>query len=172
MFGTHPKKSLEQFILIIEDNRKDMEMIKNSLAQSGVLRNHFFYLSFYYSSNSLFERTSRIFYPNFGFISRRLCWLKGLENILAQFPNKIIIVLGDNAHKHLGMQAIIAGAQDFLLKEDFQIQRLFQTISFAIERKMFFEGSYRKNWLRLDRKTNSFTKIFLIIQKMLFISAI
>lgn len=57
-----------------------------------------------------------------------------LERLLAQHPNNNIVVLTGQADKNLGVKAIRAGAQDFLVKGDFDADELAKSLRFAIER--------------------------------------
>ncbi|MCC6723909.1 MAG: response regulator [Saprospiraceae bacterium] len=57
-----------------------------------------------------------------------------LERLLAKFPQKNIIVLTGYADKELGLRAVKAGAQDFLVKGAFDSEQLSKSLRFSIER--------------------------------------
>lgn len=57
-----------------------------------------------------------------------------LERLLAKFPQKNIIVLTGYADKEMGLQAVKAGAQDFLVKGAFDSEQLSKSLRFSIER--------------------------------------
>ncbi|HFA49242.1 MAG TPA: response regulator, partial [Bacteroidetes bacterium] len=57
-----------------------------------------------------------------------------LERLVAKFPQNNIIVLTGLADKELGLKAVKAGAQDFLVKGAFDSDGLAKTLRFSIER--------------------------------------
>ena len=57
-----------------------------------------------------------------------------LERLLARFPNNNVIVLTGLADKNLGLKAVKAGAQDFLVKGAFDADLLGKSLRFSIER--------------------------------------
>jgi PAS domain S-box-containing protein len=59
-----------------------------------------------------------------------------LEKLLQEFPDANVIVLtGFSLSKELGLKAVKAGAQDFLIKGDFDAEGLSKTLKYSIERK-------------------------------------
>lgn len=57
-----------------------------------------------------------------------------LERLVAQFPQNNIIVLTGFSDKEMGVKAVKAGAQDFLVKGAFDSDQLAKTLRFSIER--------------------------------------
>ena len=57
-----------------------------------------------------------------------------LEKLVAQFPQNNIIVLTGLADKELGLKAVKAGAQDFLIKGAFDSESLAKSLRYSIER--------------------------------------
>jgi len=57
-----------------------------------------------------------------------------LERLLSRFPNNNVIVLTGLADKRLGLMAVKAGAQDFLVKGAFDSDLLAKSLRFSIER--------------------------------------
>lgn len=57
-----------------------------------------------------------------------------LERLLAKFPQKNIIVLTGYSDKEMGLRAVKAGAQDFLVKGAFDSEQLSKSLRFSIER--------------------------------------
>ncbi|MFT5166103.1 MAG: PAS domain S-box-containing protein [Saprospiraceae bacterium] len=57
-----------------------------------------------------------------------------LEKILDKFPEKNVIVLTGLSDKNLGLNAVKAGAQDFLIKGAFDSDLLAKTLRYSIER--------------------------------------
>lgn len=58
-----------------------------------------------------------------------------LERLLAHSPEVNVIVLTGLAAKELGLMAVKAGAQDFLVKGDFDSEQLSKSLRYSIERK-------------------------------------
>ena len=57
-----------------------------------------------------------------------------LERLLEKFPDKNVIVLTGLSDKSLGLKAVKAGAQDFLIKGAFDADLLAKTLRYSIER--------------------------------------
>lgn len=57
-----------------------------------------------------------------------------LEKLVAQFPQNNIIVLTGLADKDIGLKAVKAGAQDFLIKGAFDSESLAKSLRYSIER--------------------------------------
>ncbi len=57
-----------------------------------------------------------------------------LERLLVKFPQKNIIVLTGFSDKEMGLRAVKAGAQDFLVKGAFDSEQLSKSLRFSIER--------------------------------------
>jgi PAS domain S-box-containing protein len=57
-----------------------------------------------------------------------------LEKVLEKFPEKNVIVLTGLSDKNLGLKAVKAGAQDFLIKGAFDSDLLAKTLRYSIER--------------------------------------
>lgn len=57
-----------------------------------------------------------------------------LETLLYQFPNLNVIVMTGQNDKSLGVEAVKAGAQDFLVKGEFNEDGLAKSLRFSIER--------------------------------------
>ena len=60
--------------------------------------------------------------------------IETLERLVAQFPQNNIIVLTGLADKELGLKAVKAGAQDFLVKGAFDSDSLAKSLRYSIER--------------------------------------
>jgi len=132
-------RSISPFMLLIEEDKTVITAVKNNLAGSGVLRNH---LSACLSISEAISFLKE--HPEFAIILLDSSLsdgmgLAGLKKIRGAFANKIIIVLGDNAHKHLGVEYIRAGAQDFIPKEELDYKPVYPIICYAIERMQLFQ---------------------------------
>ena len=134
MSNTTRSQSISPFILLIEDDKTIIATVKNNLAASGVLRNH---LS---ACQSIKEAIAFLkAHPEFAIILLDISLsdgmgLTGFKKLKTTFSDKIIIAIADDAHKHLGLDFIRAGAQDFMLKEGFDNSPIYPTIQFAVER--------------------------------------
>jgi PAS domain S-box-containing protein len=58
-----------------------------------------------------------------------------LKNLLERFPETNVIVLTGLSDKELGIKSVRAGAQDFLIKGDYDTALLSKSLKFSIERK-------------------------------------
>lgn len=150
---TSPNQTISPFILLIEDNKLDISLVQNNLAQSGVLRNH---LS---ACQSIKQATTFLReYPEFSVILLDLSLpdgkeMEGLLHLKKEFPHKIIIVLADKEFKHLGVECIRKGAQDFIEKEFLEVESIYPTICYAIERVQGFQENLNIQ-LRKVRQNN------------------
>ena len=121
-------------MLLIEDDKSFIAKVKNNLAASGVFRNH---LS---ACQSIKEATTFLKeHLEFSIILLDTSLpdgmgLAGIQQLKALFPTKIIVVLADSAHEHLGIDFIKAGAQDFIVKEIVEGAYIYPTIQFAVAR--------------------------------------
>ncbi|WP_307800827.1 PP2C family protein-serine/threonine phosphatase [Actinomadura violacea] len=61
--------------------------------------------------------------------------LDALRQVIARAPTTAVLVLTGLADAHVGVQAVAAGAQDYLVKQDVDGALLGRAISYAIERK-------------------------------------
>ncbi|QXJ22769.1 fused response regulator/phosphatase [Actinomadura graeca] len=61
--------------------------------------------------------------------------LDALRQVLARAPGTAVLVLTGLADAHVGVEAVAAGAQDYLVKQDVDGALLSRAISYAIERK-------------------------------------
>jgi serine phosphatase RsbU (regulator of sigma subunit) len=61
--------------------------------------------------------------------------LEALRQVLAMAPNTAVLVLTGLNDAHVGVEAVAAGAQDYLIKQDVDERLLARAISYAVERK-------------------------------------
>ncbi|MEM6317879.1 MAG: response regulator [Bacteroidota bacterium] len=154
MLRISPRQSTNSFVLLIEDNRTDIMMVKNNLAQSGIVRNHLSACQSIKEAKAFLKE-----YPEFSIILLSLGvsdaqGLSGLRQLMAEFSNKIIIALADSAHQHLGMDTMQEGAQDFLLKEEIVGNKLHRTIQFAVERAAYHKEAFSEKLSSVQEKNH------------------
>jgi len=121
-------------MLILEDNEGDYILLKEYLLEAGLdvenVRN--------YTSIQSVANESPELDPGLIFLDLHLPDSQGLEtflNIHDLFPTVPIIILSGLSDTDLARQAIKAGAQDFLLKNDLDPKILIKTIDYSIQRK-------------------------------------
>ncbi|WP_371783044.1 PP2C family protein-serine/threonine phosphatase [Streptosporangium subroseum] len=61
--------------------------------------------------------------------------LEALEQVLSLAPHAAVLVLTGLNDTHVGVEAVAAGAQDFLVKQDVEARLLARAIRYSIERK-------------------------------------
>ncbi|GHE29387.1 hypothetical protein GCM10017673_34900 [Streptosporangium violaceochromogenes] len=61
--------------------------------------------------------------------------LEALEEVLSMAPHAAVIVLTGLNDRHMGVEAVAAGAQDFLIKQDVEARLLVRVVRYSLERK-------------------------------------
>lgn len=61
--------------------------------------------------------------------------LEALEQVLSMAPHAAVIVLTGLNDTHVGTEAVAAGAQDFLVKQDVEARLLVRAVRYSMERK-------------------------------------
>ncbi|WP_449061385.1 PP2C family protein-serine/threonine phosphatase [Planomonospora algeriensis] len=61
--------------------------------------------------------------------------LEALQQVLAMAPHAAVLVLTGLNDSHVGVEAVSAGAQDFLVKQDIDARLLVRAVRYAMERK-------------------------------------
>lgn len=121
-------------VLYVEDNPGDVRLIQEMLKEGG-------YSSFKLSSvERLAEAIKRLEKEAFDVMlldlglpdSQKLDTLRNINYKAADLP---IVVVTGLADEMLGMEAVREGAQDYLIKGQFDGNLLIHSISYAIERK-------------------------------------
>ena len=119
-------------ILVIEDNDGDAEKIK-TLLEDAAFRHRFYHsTSLTGGMNILHDQPIDLvlldlsLHDSVGFGT-----LKSYMQEAADVP---VIVLTGNKSEVMGMQSVRAGAQDFLIKGEFDGRRLVKTIKYSLQR--------------------------------------
>jgi len=126
-------------ILLIEDNAADARMVELLLVESGMKHCELVVKqSLNAGLKSLEEQDDYaailldLSLPDsFGFDT--------LNTVLKQFPNNNVIVLTGQQDRQLGLKALKMGAQDFLIKGNYDANVFLKTIRFSIERKKYLK---------------------------------
>lgn len=126
----------ENTTLIVEDNPGDLLLLKDQLETAGwSIKNS----QHETRLNDAIESLKTI-KPVVVFLDLNLPDSNGLETFLtiqSMAPDVPIIILSGINDTTLSIQAVQAGAQDFLVKGEFQEKLLLKTILYSIERKKF-----------------------------------
>lgn len=119
-------------LLVIEDNPADVEVIRVLLEDAG-FKNEL------YSTGSLSEgfqflQDKKIDIVLLDLNLRDSIGFSTLKNYITEAPKTPVIVLTGNTNVALGDQAVKAGAQDYLVKGEFDSKRLVDSIRYALQR--------------------------------------
>ncbi|HEY9798589.1 MAG TPA: diguanylate cyclase [Leptolyngbyaceae cyanobacterium] len=134
------------YILLVEDNLKDAELLQEYLIEVGAVQWQIIQV------NRLSEALKEIRNRRFDVILLDLSLpdSQGLEtlSIVNHAASNIpIVVLTGLNNEQLAVQAVRQGAQDYLVKGHFEGKLLIRAIQYAIERKQT-EEALRQQWLR------------------------
>ncbi len=121
-------------ILLIEDNAADVYLVKAYLTQTGFSYNAITEI------DTLKEGMALMRQQPFDVILLDLSLpdsqgISTLEKFIAAFPEANVIVLTGLARREVGLEAVRIGAQDFLMKGNFDAELLAKTLNFTLERK-------------------------------------
>ena len=121
-------------ILLIEDNAADVYLVKSYLTQTGFLYNAITEIDTLKEGLALMQKQP------FDVILLDLSLpdsqgISTLEKFIAAFPEANVIVLTGLARREVGLEAVRIGAQDFLMKGNFDAELLAKTLNFTLERK-------------------------------------
>ena len=138
-------------ILIVEDNPGDALLLKDQLHHAGWDMTNSEHKT---RLNDAIESLRNI-KPAIIFLDLSLPDSNGLETFLtinSIAPGIPIVILSGLDDNSLSVQAVKAGAQDFLVKGEFEEKTLLKTILYSIERK--------KNQLRIEEANMRYTMAF------------
>ncbi len=119
-------------ILLIEDNPADARMITMLLKESSVKHELFHTESFYEGVDIAKTQNIALVFLDLSLPDSN--GFKTLSNFIEKIPNIPIIVLTGLNNEIVGNQAVKAGAQDFLVKGQFEGKLLGRAIRYAIQR--------------------------------------
>ena len=119
-------------ILLIEDNKPDVVIIQSYLEEASFKHTLYETDSFYDGMTILGDNKIDLVLldlslkDTFGFNT--------VKKYLQEAPDIPVIVLTGNKNEVVGMQSVRAGAQDFLIKGEFDSRQLVKTIRFSLQR--------------------------------------
>jgi two-component system, NarL family, sensor histidine kinase UhpB len=122
-------------ILIVEDNPSDSTLLTEYLDLAGV---HADEINCTDRLKKVMDIAVRNVYPDLIFLDLNLPDSFGLETFLSVngvFPYVPIVVLSGHSDTETAIQAIQAGAQDYIVKGEFDEKSLLKTVQYSIERK-------------------------------------
>ncbi|GAA3838380.1 fused response regulator/phosphatase [Sphaerisporangium flaviroseum] len=121
-----------QTILLIEDDAGDAFLVEELLATAATPPKIIWARSLAESRDRL---TSEVQCVVVDLSLPDATGLEALRQVLAMAPNTAVLVLTGLNDAHVGVEAVAAGAQDYLVKQDVDERLLARAISYAIERK-------------------------------------
>ena len=119
-------------ILIIEDNPGDAHLVRIYLKEAGLKHTLHHADSFYEGIGIAEEKPIDLVLLDLSLPDSH--GFKTLTNFLAKFPNIPVIVLTGLNDELVGTQAVKAGAQDYLVKGQFESNLLARVISYSSQR--------------------------------------
>jgi PAS domain S-box-containing protein len=123
-----------QSILVIEDNEKDFFLLKEVLEKGGIKINEIINISNFDQVRDMASTCS----PSLIFLDLVMpdtYGLPALAEVNRLFPASPIIILSDLNDLQLALDALQTGAQDYLVKGEFDGNMLNRSIQYSIERK-------------------------------------
>lgn len=120
-------------ILLIEDNPGDARLVEILLEDSDINCNVQSETTLQAGLNSLSKSDYAAVLLDLTLPDSR--GFQTLEKLITTFPEANVIVLTGLADKEIGLQAVKVGAQDFLVKGDFDSEQLSKSLRYSIERK-------------------------------------
>jgi DNA-binding response OmpR family regulator len=119
-------------ILIIEDNPADIALIEAYLKESGFKHTLYKYDSLFGGLDFLKEQTVDLVLLDLKLVDVE--GFKTLQLFREKVPDIPVIVLTGFKNEIMGIQSVRAGAQDFLVKGDFDSRSLTRTIRYSLQR--------------------------------------
>lgn len=121
-------------ILLIEDNPGDARLVEILLSESDLLDCEIYHRVSLAEAMMELEKNTDFEAILLDLTLPDSQGFETLAQLITKFPNNNVIVLTGLADKSLGLKAVKAGAQDFLVKGAFDSELLAKTLRFSIER--------------------------------------
>ncbi|HHH49904.1 MAG TPA: response regulator, partial [Saprospiraceae bacterium] len=133
-YGQMSEEEIYNQILLVEDNPGDAHLVELLLGESDLLNCKITHKTTLTEAMACLEENDGyaailldLSLPDSrGFVT--------LEKLLAKYPKNNVIVLTGLADKNLGIKAVKTGAQDFLIKGNFDSDTLAKSLRYSIER--------------------------------------
>ena len=122
-------------VLLIEDDYSYAELVKILLADTGELTCNVSYGATLAEGFKYLESEEEFDAVLLDLTLPDSTGIDTLHRLLYTYPDANVIVLTGNADQRQGVEAVGAGAQDFLVKGDFDPKQLARSLRFSIERK-------------------------------------
>ncbi|MFZ2098020.1 MAG: HD domain-containing phosphohydrolase [Anaerolineales bacterium] len=157
--------------LLIEDDPDDVLLLKGSLTKAKTVKIRLGHADCLSSGLiQLAEQDYDVILLDLNLPDSR--GLETLTTIIKEFPKMPVVVLSGLADEATTSEAVKLGAQDFLVKGDFNISMLVRVLNYAIERKQATEDILRQlNHLaalrEIDRAITGSTDMQLALNKVL-----
>lgn len=139
-------------LLLIDDDPSDVLMVEKMLAESGMDAEITVAGDLATARRLLTRRTQCIIVD---LSAPGLDRLDGLRQVLALSSSAAVVVLTGLDDAHLGVQAVAAGAEDYLVKQEVDPPLLARAIRYAIERKRSEETERRLVEARILGRENA-----------------
>ncbi|GGK68404.1 hypothetical protein Sme01_13560 [Sphaerisporangium melleum] len=130
--GTPAAPQDMQTILLIEDDAGDAFLVEELLAGSATPPKIIWARSLAESRDRLTDEVQCVVVD---LSLPDATGLEALRQVIAMAPDTAVLVLTGLNDAHVGVEAVAAGAQDYLIKQDVDERLLGRAISYAIERK-------------------------------------
>ncbi|WP_243716966.1 SpoIIE family protein phosphatase [Actinomadura sp. KC345] len=139
-------------LLLIDDDPGDVLMVEKMLAESGMDAEISVVGDLAAARRTLTRRTQCILVD---LSAPGIDGLDGLRQVLALPSPAAVVVLTGLGDAHLGVQAVAAGAEDYLVKQEVDAPLLARAIRYAIERKRSEETERRLVEARILGRENA-----------------
>ena len=139
MLNTPLDSAVNFHILLVEQDKKNIGLIQQNLVAKGVLRNHLAVCQSIEEAIVFLKNRPEFTTVLLGASLSKESKLAGLKKMLSYYREKVIIILEKEEKRADGGIFIKSGAQDFLLEEAWETNKLWRAIYFAVERKYHFQ---------------------------------
>jgi signal transduction histidine kinase/DNA-binding response OmpR family regulator len=158
-------------LLLIEDNMGDARLLQLLLEEAEFATREMIHCLNLTDGLSKYDDDFDVVFLDLSLPDSR--GFETLERFLLKHPNANVIVMTGFSDREMGIKAVKAGAQDFLVKGDYEVDKLIRTLYYSIERsntlKRFDEAQRLAgigSWeLRVDSKEFFFSEdIYTILE--------
>jgi PAS domain S-box-containing protein len=135
MISRHAQLNKSHNILLVEDDIHYANLVKILLSEADILQCTITHATTFAEGQEILRSRSHLFAAVL--LDLRLPDSEGFETLsrlLHQFPKLNVIVLTAQSDKALGVEAVKTGAQDFLIKGEFDAATLAKALRYSIER--------------------------------------